>query len=77
MIKKMVAHTSVRTGRTCYTVYYDNGKHTRERKLKDSDNWPMSVVKFFTAEDTVRTEDKIVGAGQYATRYERFEKANA
>ena len=45
------------------------------RTLKDQDDWPISIVKFFTADDTVRVEDRIIGDGKYATRYERFEKA--
>ena len=74
MIKYMTAHTSVRTGRTSYMVYYDNGKHSRVKVLRHNDNWPMSIVKFFTADDTVRVEDRIIGEGNNATRYERFER---
>lgn len=73
MIKMMTAHTSTRTGKTTYHVYYASGK--RVKVLSQNDNWPMSIVKFFTADDTVRVEDRIIGEGKYSARYERFERA--
>ena len=75
MIKYMTAHTNTTTGRTFYHVFYEGGKRHTMRTLKDQDDWPISIVKFFTADDTVRVEDRIVGDGKHATRYERFEKA--
>lgn len=73
MIKHMSAYTNIKTGKTCYHVYYDNGTHSRERRFTEKDNWPMSVVKFFTAEDTIKVEDKVIGN----THYERFAKEAA
>ena len=74
MIKYMTARTSMKTGRTTYRVVYDSGRHVRERIIHDGDDWPMAVVKFFTADDTRRTRDEIIGEGEYATRFELFEK---
>ena len=73
MIKNITAHTSLRTGRTTYRVHYTCG---REKVLRHNDNWPMSVVRFFTADDTVRTDDRIIGNRENGTRYELFVKAN-
>ena len=75
MIEYMTARTNIKTGRTSYRVMYNSGKHIRERVLGPNDNWSMSMVKFFTAEDTIRVADKIIGEGDNAVRYERFEKA--
>lgn len=76
MIKYMTAHTSIKTGRTSYRVYYDNGKHMRVKTLTHNDNWPASIVRFYTADDTIRTADTIIGEGDTATRFECFEKAH-
>lgn len=67
MIKHMTAHTNLKTGDTTYRVMYDCG---RERVFRKNDNWPTSIVKFFTAENTVKVADKVLGT----THYERFEK---
>jgi hypothetical protein len=73
MIQHITAYTSLRTGRTSYRVRYTCG---REKVLSHNDNWPVSVVKFFTADDTVRVDDRIIGDNENGTRYERFVKAN-
>ena len=70
MIESMIAYTNTRTGNTNYTVVYNNGKHRRERRFRQNDNWTTPMVKFFTAEDTRRTDCRIVGY----TLYEKFEK---
>lgn len=76
MIKTMTANTRIATGTTSYRVRYESKDgRVRERVLSHNDPWPMSVVKFFTADDTTRTRDEVIGEGQSATRYERFEKA--
>lgn len=72
MIKKMIAKTRVRNGITTYTVIYESGVR---RKFYKNDNWPMSVVLFYTADDTIRTTDEMLGSGEYVTRREVFEKA--
>lgn len=54
MIKEMIARTRVKTGITTYIVTYESGAR---RELRHNDNWPMSVVKFFTSED--KSEQKI------------------
>lgn len=70
MIKSMCCYTSIKTGRTTYRVFYDNGKHERVRTFLPWENWPMTVVKFYTAEDTKVVDDRIVEN----TRYQRLEK---
>jgi len=70
MIKEMIARTRVKTGITTYIVKYESGAR---RELRHNDNWPMSVVKFFTSEDTIRTEDQIIGTVEdYKVRREVF-----
>ena len=75
MIKYMTSHTDLQTGRSSYRVMYDSGKHQRERVLSDGDDWPMTLVKFFTGDDTVRTQDRIIydNDGRPAVRVEMFE----
>lgn len=72
-IEFMTAHTSIRTGNTSYRVYYKGGS---VRQYSQKDNWPLTVVKFYTDERTVKTADKLLGAAnsQYATHYEKFEQ---
>lgn len=72
MIKSIIARTRIRNGITTYIVNYESGA---KRELRSNDNWPMSAVLFFTAEDTIRTEDQIIGSGEYAVRREVFKKA--
>lgn len=67
MIKHMTAHTNTKTGKTTYRVMYECGK---ERVFRVNDNWPTSIVRFFTAEDTTKVEDKVIGN----THYEKFVK---
>ena len=73
MIQKMTAHTNLETGKTIYHVYYKRSCKT----FGHNDAWPLSVVKFYTDSDTIRTEDRILygNDGKPATRYEAFAKA--
>ena len=76
MIKQMTAHTRISTGQTSYRVRYESESgRIRERVFRHNDDWTIPVVQFFTADDTVRVEDRIIGEGESATRYERFIKA--
>ena len=72
MIKSMVARTRLRNGITTYIINYESGV---QRELRHNDNWPMSVVKFYTDENTIRVEDQIIGDGEYAIRREKFIRA--
>jgi len=72
-IKAMTAHTNIKTGKTKYYIYYKSGKIRKTIELNE--NWPTSAVIFFTDENTVRTEDRIIvdTEGKPSARYERFE----
>lgn len=68
MITKMIQSTNKENGKSFFKVYYKSGAI---RSYTENDNWPESVVKFFTASDTARTEYK-----EFETSiYQRFEKA--
>lgn len=73
MIDHMNSFTAIKTGKTHYTVYYKNkaGRITKIRTFEENESWPLSIVRFFTDENTIKVSDVII-AGQ--TRKERFEK---